>query len=237
MTVTSMDPPVARRDRLTRRIRRLTAAAIAWNLIEAATAVTAGTLASSVALTGFGLDSVAEVASAAAVGWQFSAPTPAAREAREATALKVTAVSFLVLAAYIAATSVRALAAGGPAGHSPPGIVLAAASLLVMPLLSAAQRRAGRELGSASAVADSRQTLLCTCLSAVLLAGLIANAVLGVSWADPAAALVIAAAAAREGRSAWRGSACCTAPATAQPACQAGASGCQLDCDCCAQPL
>jgi divalent metal cation (Fe/Co/Zn/Cd) transporter len=102
----------------------------------------------------------------------------------------------------------------------------------VMPLLSAAQRRAGRELGSASAVADSRQTLLCTCLSAVLLAGLLANAVLGWRWADPLAALIIAAAAVREGRNAWRGDACCTIPATTKPAAGTCASGCHPGCGC-----
>jgi divalent metal cation (Fe/Co/Zn/Cd) transporter len=228
MTAIALGPPIARREQLTRRIRRLVAATITWNLLEAATAMTAGTLASSTALTGFGLDSIAEVTSAAAVAWQFSAPSPAARQTRETTALRVTAVSFFVLAAYITATSIRALTGDGPARHSLPGIALAAASLLVMPLLSAAQRRAGRELGSASAVADSKQTLLCTCLSAVLLAGLLANAVLGWRWADPLAALVIAAAAAREGRNAWRGDPCCANPATTQLTPEASGSDCHI---------
>lgn len=233
MAAVTVSPPAARAEQLTRRIRLLVAATITYNLIEATTAITAGILASSTALTGFGLDSVAEVSSAAAVAWQFSARSPAVREAREITTLKITAVSFFALAAYITATSVRALTGSSPAGHSLPGIVLAAASVLVMPLLSAAQRRAGRELGSASAVADSRQTLLCTCLSAVLLAGLLANAVLGWRWADPLAALVIAAAALREGRNAWRGDACCPSLATAQPAPGTSASGRHSGCDCC----
>ncbi|MEV4051947.1 cation transporter [Amycolatopsis sp. NPDC049688] len=195
-----------RRRVLTRRVRWLVAATITYNVIEAAIALAAGTIADSTALIGFGLDSVIEVASAAAVAWQFSGEDP---EARERTALKVIAVSFFALAAYVTVESVRALFGGAPAGESGAGIVLAAVSLLVMPLLSYAQRRAGRELGSASAVADSKQTLLCTYLSGVLLAGLLLNAWFGWSWADPLVALVIAAVAVKEGREAWRGEHCC----------------------------
>ncbi|WP_432249090.1 cation transporter [Streptomyces sanyensis] len=213
--------PPARRDALARRIRLLAAATIAYNAVEATVALTAGAIASSTALIGFGLDSVIEVSSAAAVAWQFSARDHALRQAREKAALRVVALSFFALAAYVSVESVRALAGTGEAGHSTAGIVLAALSLAVMPFLSAAQRRAGRALGSASAVADSRQTLLCTYLSAVLLLGLLANSLLGLSWADPAAALVIAAVAVREGRDAWRGKGCCApsaAPAVEGPA-------------------
>ena len=195
-----------RRTMLTRRVRLLVAATISYNVIEAIIALAAGTVASSTALIGFGLDSVIEVASAAAVAWQFSGKEP---EARERHALKVIALSFFVLAAYITAESVRSLVGGDTAGHSPAGIVLAAVSLVVMPVLSYAQRRAGRELGSASAVADSKQTLLCTYLSGILLAGLLLNSLFGWSWADPAVALVIAAVAVKEGREAWRGQHCC----------------------------
>ncbi len=219
MAGTDLRAPAARRGVLARRVRLLVAATIAYNLVEAAVALTAGTLASSTALIGFGLDSIVEVSSAAAVAWQFSA---ADHERRERAALRVIALSFFALAAYVTVESVRALAGAEQAGHSTIGIVLAAASLVVMPVLSAAQRRAGRELGSASAVADSRQTLLCTYLSAVLLAGLTLNALLGWWWADPAAALVIAAVAAKEGRDAWRGDACC-APAAAPDAAPAAA--------------
>ncbi|KAB1100212.1 hypothetical protein F6X54_32145 [Micromonospora aurantiaca] len=113
-----------------------------------------------------------------------------------------TAVSFFALAAYVTVESVRALAGGGEAEHSTVGLVLAGLSLLIMPVLSHAQRRAGRELGSRSAVADSKQTLLCTYLSAVLLVGLGFNSLFGWSWADPLAALVIAAVAIKEGREA-----------------------------------
>ncbi|HKN55547.1 MAG TPA: cation transporter [Amycolatopsis sp.] len=195
-----------RRAVLTRRVRWFVAATITYNVIEAIVAITAGSAASSTALIGFGLDSVIEVASAAAVAWQFSGADP---EARERTALKVIAVSFFALAAYVTAESARSLFGAESAGHSTAGIVLAAVSLLVMPGLSYAQRRAGRELGSATAVADSKQTLLCTYLSGVLLAGLLLNSLFGWSWADPVVALVIAAIAVREGREAWRGDHCC----------------------------
>ncbi len=195
-----------RRAVLTRRVRWLVAATITYNVVEAVIAISAGTVADSTALIGFGLDSVIEVASAAAVAWQFSGKDP---EARERTALKVIAVSFFALAAYVTVESVRALFGGAPAEESTIGIVLAAVSLLVMPLLSHLQRRTGRELGSASAVADSKQTLLCTYLSGVLLAGLLLNAWFGWSWADPVVALVIAAVAVKEGREAWWGEHCC----------------------------
>ena len=195
-----------RRATLGRKVRRLVAATIAYNVVEAIIAISAGTRASSTALIGFGLDSVIEVASAAAVAWQFSGAYP---EARERTALKVIAVSFFTLAAYVTVESVRALTGAETATRSTAGIVLAAVSLVVMPFLSHAQRRAGRELGSASAVADSKQTLLCTYLSGVLLVGLLLNSLFGWSWADPLVALVIAAVAVREGREAWRGHHCC----------------------------
>jgi divalent metal cation (Fe/Co/Zn/Cd) transporter len=146
------------------------------------------------------------VSSAAIVAWQFCARDP---ETRERSALQVIAVSFYALASYVAIESIRALAGAGEPAPSTVGIVLATVSLAVMPGLSYAQRRAGRALGSASAVADSKQTLLCTYLSAVLLLGLVANAALGWAWADPMAGLVIAAIAVKEGRQAWAGRDCC----------------------------
>ncbi|MFD5861026.1 cation transporter [Streptomyces chartreusis] len=234
MAPISLGPSPARRDTLTRRIRLLVAATITYNVIEAVVAITAGTLASSTALVGFGLDSVIEVSSAAAVAWQFSAREHAVREAREKTTLRIIALSFFALAGYVTVDSVRALTGGGEAEPSVPGIVLAALSLAVMPFLSAAQRRAGRELGSASAVADSKQTLLCTYLSAVLLVGLVANATLGLSWADPLAALIIAAVAVKEGRDAWRGDGCCAVPAAAVVADERpDECGCAPGCSCC----
>jgi divalent metal cation (Fe/Co/Zn/Cd) transporter len=195
-----------RRSVLSRRVRLLVGATITYNVVEAVVAISAGTIASSTALIGFGLDSVIEVASATAVAWQFSGADP---EARERTALKAIALSFFALAAYVSVESVRALLDAEPAKHSTVGIVLAAVSLLVMPFLSYAQRRAGRELGSASAVADSKQTLLCTYLSGVLLVGLLLNSLLGWWWADPIVALAIAAVAIKEGHEAWQGKHCC----------------------------
>ncbi|MGY1617261.1 cation transporter [Geodermatophilus sp. SYSU D00691] len=228
MTATpgSLASSAARRALLARRIRWLVAATITYNVVEAVVALVAGTQASSSALIGFGLDSVVEVSSALAVAWQFAGRDP---EARERVALRVIAVSFFALATFVTVDAVRALLGSGEAEHSAVGLVLAAVSLAVMPVLSTAQRRAGRELGSASAVADSTQTLLCAYLSAVLLAGLALNSLFGWAWADPVAALVIAAVAVREGRAAWRGDACCSpAAALAGPAHDDGPG-----CDCC----
>ncbi|GAA3399234.1 cation diffusion facilitator family transporter [Cryptosporangium minutisporangium] len=211
LPLVGLGPSPSRRTTLARRVRWLVAATIAYNVVEAVVALTAGSLASSTALIGFGLDSVIEVSSAAAVAWQFAGREP---EAREKVALRVIAVSFFALAAYVGVESVRALIGGERADHSTVGLVLAALSLVIMPVLSAAQRRTGRELGSASAVADSKQTMLCTYLSAVLLVGLGVNSLFGWWWADPIAGLVIAVIAIKEGREAWRGDACC-APGSA----------------------
>ncbi|MGH3310708.1 MAG: cation transporter [Streptomyces sp.] len=234
MAAISLGPSPDRRETLSRRIRMLVAATITYNIIEAVVAITAGSLASSTALIGFGLDSVIEVSSAAAVAWQFSARDHSVREAREQRALRIIALSFFALAAYVAVDAIRALLGTSDADRSIPGIVLAALSLAVMPFLSAAQRRAGRELGSASVVADSKQTLLCTYLSGVLLIGLLANATVGWAWADPVAALIIAAVAVKEGRDAWQGKGCCAVPTThAAPASKPAACGCAPGCDCC----
>ncbi len=225
-----------RRTVLRRRIRLLVAATITYNLVEAVVALAAGTVAGSVALIGFGLDSVIEVASAAAIAWQFAAADP---ERRERTALRVVAFSFFALAAYVTAEAVRTLVTGDEPERSVVGIVLVATSVVVMPFLSWAQRRAGRELGSASVVADSRQTLLCTYLSAGVLVGLVLHAALGWWWADPLVALGLALVAVREGREALRGDVCCApvrpddghaaAPGAAEDACGCG-PGCTAPC-------
>lgn len=227
LTVTG--PDAARRALLSRRIRLFVAATISYNVIEAIVAITAGTMASSTALIGFGLDSIIEVASAAAVAWQFAGKDP---EAREKVALRIIAYSFFALAAYVSLDAVLSLTGGNEARHSTPGLVLAALSLLVMPFLSYGQRRTGRELNSRSAVADSKQTLLCTYLSAVLLVGLALNSLFGWSWADPIAALVIAVVAVREGREAWRGDNCCAPNAAAYTA--GAARGAESVDSCCA---
>lgn len=228
MSAVSTSPAARRRVVLTRRIRLFAAATITYNVIEALVALWAGGVADSAALVGFGLDSVIEVASALALSWQFSAKDP---EKREHLTLRIIAVSFFALAAFVTVDALRSLTGGGEAQHSAPGIVIAALSLAVMPVLSWAQRRAGRELGSRTAVADSKQTLLCTYLSAVLLVGLVLNSTLGWWWADAGAALVIAAIAVREGIIAWRGDVCCTVPTNAAPAHGSGTDSCCAGCE------
>jgi divalent metal cation (Fe/Co/Zn/Cd) transporter len=196
-----------RRRVLQRRIRWIVTATIVYNVVEAVVAITAGTVASSAALIGFGLDSTIEVLSAAAVAWQFTRRDP---ERWEQGTLRVIALAFFALATYVTATSVLALVGHADVEHSPLGIVITALSVVIMPFLSFAERRAGRELGSATAVADSKQTLICTYLSAAVLVGLIVNSLFGWWWADAIAGLVIAAFAIREGIEAWRGDACAT---------------------------
>lgn len=194
------------RARLGRRAQLLAGASVSYNAVEAVIAISAGMVAGSSALVGFGLDSVVEVSSGLIILWQFRHRLP---QSREQQALRLIALSFFALAGYVAQDSVRALLAGADPDPSPVGIALAAMSLAVMPFLSWAQRRTGRALGSNAVVADGTQTLLCTYLSAVLLGGLILNATLGWGWADPIAGLVIAAVAFKEGRQAWRGEGCC----------------------------
>jgi divalent metal cation (Fe/Co/Zn/Cd) transporter len=196
---------VRRRAALNRRSLYLAYATAGYNLLEGIVAVAAGAAASSTALLGFGLDSFVEVSSALVVIWQFRAHVP---EARERLALRGIAVSFFALATWITIDAIRSLLGIDEARNSPVGIGIAAVSVVVMPLLVWAKRRTGRELGSATVVADSMQSLLCTYLSAIVLIGLLLNTVLGWWWADPVAAFVIAAVAVREGVEAWRGDHC-----------------------------
>ena len=204
--VHATDLPAGERARLGRRAQLLAGASVAYNVVEAVIAITAGLVAGSVALVGFGLDSVVEVSSGLIILWQFRHRLP---ESREQQALRLMALSFFALAGYVGFESVRALLTGHEPDSSTVGIGLAVASLLLMPFVSWAQRRTGRALGSNAVVADSTQTLLCTYMSAILLGGLVLNATLGWSWADPVAGLVIAAIAVKEGRDAWRGEGCC----------------------------
>lgn len=206
---------------LGRRAKMLAGLSVAYNLIEAAIAITAGVIAGSVALVGFGLDSTVEVSSGLIILWQFSHKFP---ESREQQALRLLAVSFFALAGYVGFESIRALVSGSDPDASPVGIALAAVSLVVMPFISFAQRQTGRALGSNAVYADGTQTLLCTYLSAVLLIGLLLNATVGWSWADPIAGLIIAAVAAREGLEAWKGDGCCSPLGEVEEAC---------DNDCC----
>lgn len=216
-----MTTPIAtltgqRRRKLNRRSLHLAYLTAGYNLVEGFVAIGAGVAASSTALIGFGLDSFVEVSSALVVIWQFRSRVP---EERERLALRLIAISFFALAAWISVDAVRSLLGQGVAQVSPVGIGIAAVSVVVMPLLVLAKRRTGRELGSATVVADSTQTLLCTYLSAILLVGLLLNAWLGWSWADPVAGLLIAAVALREGVEAWRGEQCddCATPGEGRP--------------------
>lgn len=224
-----------RRAVLIRRIRVLVVFTISYNAIEGVVSLLAGAAASSSALIGFGLDSLIEMSSALVVAWQFSGGR---HEEREKVALRLIAVSFFALAAFVGWDAVTSLVNSDAPDPSTVGIVIAVASLVVMPTVSLVQRRAGREVGSHSAVADSKQTLLCSYMSGVLLVALLANSIAGWWWADPVGALVIAALAAREGVNAWRGDACCT---TAVPSAvsvgadspaQTGAGGCGPSCHC-----
>lgn len=195
---------------------------VAWNLVEAIVAISAGAAADSSALIGFGLDSTIEVSSAAIVLWQFRARLP---ETRERQALRLIALSFFALAVWVTGSAITDLIQRSEPDASITGIGLAAVSLGVMPILAVAKQRTGRAMGAATVVADSAQTWLCTSLSAVLLVGLGVNAVLGWWWADPVAGLVIAAVAAREGVQAWQGHNCC-GPAPSTTACCADDNGC-----------
>lgn len=192
----------AHRVGLNRTALRLAYATLAYNALEAVVAIGAGVVAGSPALVSFGGDSVVECLSALVIVWQFRGAVP---EQRERQALRGIAVAFFALAAYVAVDSVRTLLTGSDPDASPIGIALAMTSLVVMPMLARAKVRVARALDSTTVKADSMQTWLCSYLSAVLLAGLVLNATLGWSWADPLAALVIAAVALREGLEAWRG--------------------------------
>lgn len=198
----------ADRPRLERRARALAWATIAWNAVEGIVAVGAGVAAGSLALVGFGLDSFVEVFAGGVVLWHLRGVA----EERERRALRLIAVSFFAIAAYVAVETARDLALRAEAGESAVGIALASVSLVVMPALAWAKRRTGRALGNPVVLADSAETALCSYLSAVLLAGLAVNAVAGWWWADTLAALAIAGLAVREGREAWRGETCCDEP-------------------------
>ncbi|MFT4285947.1 MAG: cation transporter [Protaetiibacter sp.] len=191
-----------RRAVLHRRVRLIVAFTISWNVVEAVVAVTAGALASSAALIGFGLDSVIEVASAAAIAWQFTRKDP---ERWERATVRAIGVAFFALAAYVTVDAILALSGIREPEHSPVGIGITVASLAVMPALAWVEFRTGRELRSASVQADAKQLLLCIYLSGSVLVGLLLNALWGWAWADAVAALVVAVLAVREGIEAWRG--------------------------------
>lgn len=191
-----------RRATLHRRVRLIVGFTITYNVIEGIVAISAGAAASSAALIGFGLDSFIEVLSAVAVAWQFTRKDP---ERWEKPTVRAIGIAFFALAAYVTVDAILGLIGVQPVEHSPLGIAIAVASLVVMPALAWFQFRTGRELGSKSVQADAKQLLLCIYLSGTVLIGLLLNSLFGWWWADSIAALVVAFLAVREGIEAWRG--------------------------------
>lgn len=192
-----------------RRGRWLEYLTVGWNSLEGVIAIGAGVIAGSVALVGFGLDSVIEVTSGAALLWRLHMDAPERRERAEQVSLKIVGASFLALAAYVAFDALKSLIARDPPEASYVGIALAALSLVLMPVLARAKRKVAAKINSRALEADSRQTDICAYLSAVLLGGLILNALFGWWWADPVAALVMTPIIAKEGIEALRGETCC----------------------------
>ena len=199
----------ADRSRLVRRARWLAWLGVGWHVAEAIVAIAAGLAAGSIALVGFGADSVIEGAAGFVVLWLVARSFSPRAERRSQ---QLIAVSFYVLALYVGVESVRTLVGGDHPDVSWIGIALSAVTLATMPPLAVAKSRVGERLGSSAAKSEARQTMICAALSAALLVGLGANAAFAWWWADPVAALVVAAAAAREGRLSWRGESCCAAP-------------------------
>ena len=196
------------RARLVTRARLLAWLGIAWHAVEATIAVVAGLAASSTALIGFGADSMVESLAGLILVWRFAGHR-AESEAAELRAQRLIAVSFFPIGAYVAVEAARTLVIADHPETSWVGIGLAAVTLVTMPLLATAKARVGDRLGSSATKSEGRQNLLCAYLSAGLLVGLGANALFGLWWADPAAALLIAGVALHEGRESWRGEACC----------------------------
>lgn len=194
------------REAFVRRGQWLTWATVGYNSIEAFVSIAAGLLAGSVALVGFGFDSVLELTSSVAALWRLGGDRDVVRRERtERQALRIIGACFLLLAAWIAVDAGRSLVARAAPEESPIGIAIAAASLLVMPLLARAKRRVAHHLSSRALNAEARQTELCTILSAILLGGLLLNAVAGWWWADSVAALVMVPIIALEGARALKG--------------------------------
>lgn len=189
--------------------RRLEYLTIGWNSLEGTIAIVAGSFAGSIALVGFGLDSLIELSSGAALLWRLHLDAPERRERAEAKALKIVGISFLALAAYVFYDAVKSLIRRETPAASYIGIGIAALSLIVMPLLARAKRHIAAKINSRAMRADARQTDICAYLSAILLGGLMLNAIFGWWWSDPLAALVMTPIIAKEGIEALRGDACC----------------------------
>lgn len=204
----SLETP--RRARLVAQGRRLEYFTVVYNSLEGLIAISAGLIAGSIALVGFGFDSMIEVTSGAVLLWRLYADANLARRERvEAISLRIVGVCFVLLAAYVGFDSIKSLVRREAPVESIPGIVLAAVSLVIMPLLVRAKRKVARGINSQALMADSKQTELCTYLSAILLGGLLLNALLGWWWADPVAALIMVPIIAKEGVEALRGKTCC----------------------------
>ena len=193
-----------------KRGQRLEYFTIAYNSLEGVIAIVAGLVAGSIALVGFGFDSIIEVTSGVALLWRLHSDADESRRERmEAITLRIVGVCFLLLAVYVTYDSVKSLIRREAPIESVPGIVLAAVSLIVMPLLVRAKRRVARSISSNALMADSKQTELCTYLSAILLGGLLLNALVGWWWADPLAAIVMVPIIVKEGIEGLRGETCC----------------------------
>jgi len=198
----------AERDRLIRRAKALSWLSLAWMTVEGAVAITAALVAGSVALLGFGLDSVIEGVASVVIIWRFTGSRRLSHAA-EQRAQKLVAIQFFVLAPYVAQDAIRALAGGEHADTSWLGIGLAVSSILIMPWLGRAKQRIGAQLGSAATSGEGTQNMLCAYLATGVLVGLLANALAGWWWLDPAVALGIAGIAVKEGVETWRGEGCC----------------------------
>lgn len=202
--------PVGSRNDLVRRGRYLEYFTIGYNSLEGLIAVAAGLIAGSIALVGFGFDSLIEVTSGTVLLWRLHADVDEARRERvEAISLRIVGLCFVVLAVYVTYDSVKSLIKREAPEESIIGIVLAAVSLVIMPLLVRAKRKVARAINSGALMADSKQTELCTYLSAILLGGLLLNALLGWWWADPVAALIMVPIIGKEGIEGLRGESCC----------------------------
>lgn len=195
------------RERLVRRAKLLAWGGNAWHLVEFAIAVAAGVAAGSIALIGFGADSLIEALAGFIILWRFTARRSQS-ETAERRAQQLVAASYLILVVYIVVEATRSLVGGNQPEASWIGIGLAAFTAPTMPLLARAKRRVGHRLGSAATVSEAEQNQICAYLSIALLVGLLANALAGWWWADPAAALVIAAVAGKEGWESWKGESC-----------------------------
>jgi divalent metal cation (Fe/Co/Zn/Cd) transporter len=201
------------RQRTAHRGRRLEYFTVAWNTLEGLVAMVAGAFAGSISLVGFGVDSFIEVVSGAAVLWRMSVDADLhRREKNERLALRIVGICFVGLALYIGYESITDLVHRKIPESSLAGIILATISLIVMPLLSRAKKRVGKELGSAAMNADAKQAEFCTCLSAILLGGLLLNTAFGIWWADPVAALIMVPIIAKEGYDGVQGKACQSCP-------------------------